>query len=457
MLSTEAMKAGCNRFGQSRLFFRVFVLAAAMLLVISACAVSGNGHALLVKGATVIDPSAGTVVNNHCIRISNHRIDSVEPCKPNETAGRVIDATGSWVVPGLWDMHVHALWDESVYCPFFSDFVSYGVVGVRDMGGDAGVLTEARAFLEQAGNIGPTLVAAGKVLDGPTPVHPEISMAVRSAEDGRQAVAAVDAMGADFVKVYTTLPKAAVAAVFDEAHERGLKVVGHLPLEITLSDAVDAGMAGIEHMAVEIGGLCDVGNELACKQTMDQLRRAGIYLTPTLLVRQRPATVRDPAIAEMSRLASMPDIVAKEWSAGLERSLRNKPDRYFAEKAQQYLREQRLTEIAIASDSLLLVGTDSGDFLVPPGSSMHEELELLVNAGMDEMAALYAATGRATDYLNLTDRGYIQPGAAADLVLLNSNPLADIRNTRDIGMVILNGAVLDSEKLASLRLRQECH
>ncbi|ANO50677.1 amidohydrolase family protein [Woeseia oceani] len=434
----------------------LLVLASFFLLTIAACAVSASDQSLLVKGATVIDPSANTVLNNHCIRISNERIDSIAPCTPDDTAGQVIDASGRWVIPGLWDMHVHALWHASVYCPFFADFVAYGVVGIRDMGGDAGVLTAARSFLDKDGNIGPTLVAAGKVLDGPTPVHPEISIAVSTAEEGKNAVAALDAMGADFVKVYTTLPRASVAAVFAEAHKRGLKVAGHLPMAITVTDAVNAGMAGIEHMAVEIGGLCDVDNELACQQTLQQLKQAGIYLTPTLVVRQRPGTVRDPATYERSRINAMPEVLAREWTAGLDSVLQDKTDHYFADKAEQYRREQRLTEIAIASDALLLTGTDSGDFLVPPGSSLHEELELLVHAGMDEMDALHAATGRATEYLGMHDRGRIRAGAIADLVILNSNPLADIRNTRDIDTVILHGTAYDKSRLAALQSGPAC-
>jgi imidazolonepropionase-like amidohydrolase len=423
-----------------------------VLLAVAACAAANNDLSLLIKGATVIDPSEGAVSENHCIWIIGDRIERTEPCKQNATASQVIDASGSWIIPGLWDMHVHALWDESVYRDFFADFVAFGVVGIRDMGGDPKVLVDARKFLRQQGNIGPTLIAAGRVLDGPTPVHPEISIAVRSAEDGRRAVADLDAIGADFIKIYTMLPKEVVAAVFDEARERGMPVVGHLPYEVELSDVIERGIAGIEHMAVEIGGLCDVDNEIACRQTFTQIRNAGIYLTPTLLVRQRPGSIRDPQIAERSRIASMPEIVSKEWAASLDEILNNKPAEYFEKKAQQYVREQRLTEIAIASDSLILVGTDTGNFLVPPGSSIHEELELLVNAGMDEMHALRAATGRAADFLNLNDRGHIRAGAAADLVILKSDPLQDIRNTRDIKSVVLNGVVLDTATLACLRL-----
>ena len=431
-------------------------LTCVALLAVSACAIQENGNSLLVKGTTIIDPSEGVVLENQCIWIVDDRIDRILPCKGDSTASRVIEANESWVIPGLWDMHVHALWDRSVYRDFFADFVAYGVVGVRDMGGDPDVLLEARSFLSHEQNIGPELIAAGYVLDGPLPVHPDISVGIYSAEDGAKAVDNLDSIGADFVKIYSLLPKAAATGVFEEARRRGLKVVGHLPGELELSDAIDSGMAGIEHMAVEIGGLCDVDDAATCGRIFRMIRDANVYLTPTLLTRRRPGTQIDPHTVGLARIADMPKILAQDWMASLETNLQERPASYFENKAAQYVREQRLTELAIASNSLILVGTDTGDFLIPPGSSIHEELELLVSAGMSEIEALFAATGRAGDFLGLEDRGRIRAGNIADLIILKSNPLDDIRNTRDIDSVILKGRLLNSVKLKCSRSRIVC-
>ena len=427
-----------------------------VFLVVSGCANQGFDNTLLVNGATIVDPLGQVVHENQCIWIVDDLIDRVEPCQRDAIASRVVEGKNRWVIPGLWDMHVHSVWDSSAYRDFFADFVAYGVVGVRDMGGDPNVLLEARRFLSHEEKIGPELIAAGYILDGPSPLHPDISVAVNHAEDGTSAVADLDSLDADFVKIYTLLPNAAASAVFDEASKRGLKVVGHLPSGLKLSDAIDSGMAGIEHMAVEIGGLCDIDDAKSCGQVFRMIRDANVYLTPTLLVRRRPGTLTDPNMASLARIADMPRILAQDWMAVLEKNLNARPASYFEDKKAQYVREQRLTELAVAANSILLVGTDSGNFLIPPGSSIHEEMELLVSAGMSEFEVLFAATGRATEFLGLENRGLIRSGHVADLVILNSNPLDDIRNTRDIDSVILKGRFLSSAKLECLRSRSLC-
>ena len=153
----------------------------------------------------------------------------------------------------------------------------------------------------------------------------------------------------------------------------------------------------------------------------------------------------------------MPHILAAEWQASLDKTLNQRPDSYFRDKLAQFDRERRLTEIAIESNAPILVGTDTGDFLIPPGSSIHEELELLVKAGMDEKDALFAASGRATDFLGLHERGRIREGAIADLVILDANPLEDIGNTQKIAAVILRGQLLDRARLECMRSRRTCN
>jgi imidazolonepropionase-like amidohydrolase len=394
--------------------------AAALLLLamssISACVADDDTADMLVRNASLVHPATGEIEINRCVWINGKRIDRISSCNPSDTAGHVIDADGKWIIPGLWDMHVHAVWDIAVYPDLFADFVEYGVVGIRDMGGTREALADARRFLADDRNIGPELIAAGQVIDGAQPLQPMIAVSAANYEEGVQAVAELDDLGVDFIKIYTMLSPEAMAGVFEEARARGLDVAGHLPAEVTVSDALRLGMASIEHMAVGIGGLCDVTNEALCIETFKELTDAGIHLTPTLLIRHRPGTMRDEQTIERSRIAEMPPILAADWQASLDRN------------------------------ALILVGTDTGDFLVPPGSSIHEELELLVDAGMEEKDALFAASGRATDFLGLEDRGRIQEGAIADLIILDGNPLDDIRNTQKISAVVLRGRLLDADQ-----------
>jgi len=432
------------------------ILSCVALMIIAGCVSIKHENTILITGATVIEPSSGVVLEGRCIRIIDDQIDSVLPCTQTATADHLIDGRGRWVIPGFWDMHVHALWDHSIYDDFFSDFVAFGVVGVRDMGGDPDVVNAARSRSSLANSVGPELIAAGPILDGPSPVFPGISISAETFAEGSQAVARIESLGGDFIKIYTLLPAEAAAGVFHEARKRKLQVVGHLPAAIDLDVAIESGMSGIEHMAVEIGGLCSVEDEQRCIEVLQRIRDANVHLTPTLLVRQRRTLLDDPAIIDLARTDKMPTIVANDWLSRREQKISEMTPPDWQAMRSQYVREQRLTELAIATDSLIVVGTDAGELFIPPGSSFHDELGLLVAAGMDEMQVLFSATARATDFLGLANRGRIRAGASADLVILKSNPLDDIRNTRDIDIVILKGRVLTSGQLACLRARTLC-
>jgi hypothetical protein len=174
-------------------------------LVLQGCSAVPAIDTLEIRNATVIDPASGTVTADRCIRISGETIMAVADCAP--TPGiPLIDARGHWVIPGLWDMHVHSVWHSDVYESFFDAFIRFGVVGIRDMGGNLEVLQQARWFLEQPYSVGPYLVAAGPMLDGPQPIHPSFSLALKSREDGIRAVRHIAERGVDFVKLYTLLP-----------------------------------------------------------------------------------------------------------------------------------------------------------------------------------------------------------------------------------------------------------
>lgn len=425
-------------------------VAIAALLILQGCT-AVDEHTILISGASVIEPSTNELLENACIWITGQRIVDVRPCTSAASAALVIDAQGKWIIPGLWDMHVHSLWHRSIYQNFFPQFVAFGVVGIRDMGGDVAVLAEAREFLANPDNIGPEIIAAGPFLDGPQPIIPEFSLSAATFQEGVDAVTDIAAQGADFIKLYTNLPAEAARGALTEARARGLTVAGHLPASIDLNTAIEYGMSSIEHMAVEAGGLCDVDDVPACRRDFERLKTANVYLTPTLLVRQRRTILDDPDVVDRARMNAMPDIIVADWTTRRDQKLSNLLASDWSALRSQYVRERRLTEIAIAADSLILAGTDTGDLFVPPGASLHDELALLVDAGMTEMSALLAATARATEFLKLADRGHIRSGDIADLIVLNSSPIENIRNTRDIDAVILRGKVLSAAMLARMR------
>jgi len=415
-----------------------------LALALCGCSIVPASDTLEIRHATVIDPASGTMTPDRCIRISGDTITGIADCAP-ATDVPALEAQGRWVIPGLWDMHVHAVWHDDVFEPFFDEFIRFGVVGIRDMGGDLDVLQRARWYLEQPATIGPYLVAAGPFLDGPQPINPSLSLALKTREDGVVAVRKIAARGVDFVKLYTLLPGDAALGAMAEAKRRGLPVVGHLPASMDLETAVRHGMSGIEHMAVEIGGLCDPSDPAdPCAAVFAMLKKAGVSLTPTLIVRRRRAELDLPGILEQARVDQMPDIVAHDWLARRDLALDTLSRKDWIARRAQFHRERALTARAIREGARVLAGTDAGDLFVPPGASLHDELGLLVEAGMSEMQALRAATVDATSVLGLADRGTVRKGSKADLVILRSDPLEDIRHTRDIDYVIVGGVIAKS-------------
>lgn len=404
-----------------------------------------------LANVNVYDPGSGKVLADRCVLIDGERIARVDRCDRLPGSARVFDGHGGWLLPGFRDMHVHALWDESLVEPFFRDFLAWGVTGIRDMASQPETLAATRARIA-TGELPPLrLVASGPVVDGPQPLFPSHAIAAGDAAGALAAVDRVIAAGGDFIKPYSLLPREAALALLGEARRRGLPVAGHLPAALTAEDAIAHGMAGIEHLAVGAGGLCDLADENDCRRTFARLAAAGVHLTPTLLVRQRRTLLDAEDFETIARVAAMPALVRDDWRNRREqRRARLAPADWAAER-QQYAGERRYTELAIITGAPLLAGTDAGELFIPPGLSLHHELALLVAAGMTEREAIAAATRVPADFLGLADEGRVQAGAVADLVLLGSNPLVDINATRDLRAVLLRGTLYDRAALDALR------
>jgi hypothetical protein len=153
------------------------------------------------------------------------------------------DGTGKFLMPGLWDMHIHILTPARD----FPMFIANGVLGVRNMGGVPKDVFEWRADVASGRVLGPRMVACGPVVDGPHPAHPEHALSVSTSDDGRRAVQSLKQMGADFVKVYDGLSRDAYFAIVQESKRVGLPFAGHVPGRITQEEASNAGQRSIEH------------------------------------------------------------------------------------------------------------------------------------------------------------------------------------------------------------------
>ena len=405
-----------------------------------------------ITHVTVVDVAQGVLVPGQNVVVRGGRIVKVGDTLAVSVPPRaeVVDGRGKFLIPGLWDMHVHALFNGEVARTFLPAFVANGVTGVRDMGGKLDVLRAARWAVLAGTLVGPRIVAAGVILDGLLPVDSAVSFAVGTAEAGRAAVDSLARAGVDFIKVYTLLPRDAYFAVLREAARLHLSVAGHVPADVTTLEAADSGQRSIEHLRDEVEPLCKAATDPACVRLMGALRARRTWLVPTLVVLRVKAILDDSSLVQDPRLTAVPALVRNAWEA-IRTGKQGRPPAYWRERRARFFGELALTGAAWRDSVPLLAGTDAGALYTYPGSSLHEELVQLVRAGLTPPAALRSATLAPAEFLGATDSlGVVAAGKVADLVLLGADPLADIGNTRNIEAVVLRGRLFRRAQLDSL-------
>ncbi|MCZ6507972.1 MAG: amidohydrolase family protein [Acidobacteria bacterium] len=409
-------------------------------------------EAFLIRDVTIVDGRESTPLSGMSVLVEGNRIASVGPVgslrPPPGT--RVFEAGGLYLAPGLWDMHTHALWE-----PFVSDgslalFVANGVTGIRDMGGELEVLRRLKAPGRERGEAEPRIVASGPWLNVEE-LDSRAGMAVVTPAEALRAVAAIAEAGADFIKVYLQLPREVFLAVLQEAAARGLPVAGHVPIEVGAQKAAELGMRSIEHMQAEIGGYCNPEETGDCVSLFETFRRLRTWQTPTLVVRRNRAHLEDPAVVEAPGLEFAPAYLREEWEAVRTLRLESMDAEELDAVRGRFAAEGRLAAALIRAGVPILAGSDAGDLYCLAGFSLHEELALLVEAGMSAREALRTATLGAAEYLGLEDSlGTVEAGKLADLILLEADPSENIANARRLRAVVLGGRLFDRPALDRL-------
>ncbi len=391
------------------------------LALVCACTTSSpSQESLVLTDVTVIDGTGAAIRPNSAVIITANRIDSVVDARRSESfpkGARVIRAAGKFVIPGLWDMHVHL---SAEHLPLF---VAYGVTGVRDMGNKLSDVDSWRAQIADGTLIGPTILRVGPILNGQVfgPTHVEI----RNESEARAAVRLLKHVGVDAIKLHKMLSREAYLGLSDEAKKLGIPFVGHIPVTVTAKEASDAGQASFEHMETLFEGNSPLmGDETPA--LFERFVKNGNAFTPTLINYRGSA---EPANIDPELLKQYPDM-----PAGRQRIFK------------QFL---GLLGAMNKTGVTLMTGTDLGSKWISPGSSLHDELAIFVEAGLTPMQALQAATRNPARFLRI-EAGTLEAGKAANLVLLDANPLEDIRNTRRISAVILNGRFLEKARLQQL-------
>lgn len=396
--------------------------------------------------------------------ITGDRISAVGDNISVSAGAQVVDATGKFLIPGLWDMHVHWYMRDT-----FSLFIANGVTGVRQMFGNSDLL-RWREQIAKGSLLGPRMVVASQIIDGPQPIWPN-SIAVRNEEEGRKAVRRVKQWDADFVKVYALLPRDGYFAIADEAKQQGITFVGHVPNAVSPAEASDAGQKSIEHLTGMLIASSDRETELRDKlvkadspeargrvqatalETYDEKKAADLiarfaknqtWQCPTLTVLRSNAYLGDENFRRDGRVKYIPRLMQQRWNFRLAN--RRGGDSDVEKKVLQ--KQFEIVGAMQKAGVPILAGTDTGNPFCFPGFSLHEELALLVIAGLTPIEALRSATLNPAKFFGLDQTlGTIEQGKIADLVLLDANPLVDIRNTQRINAVVSNGRLYDRKAL----------
>jgi imidazolonepropionase-like amidohydrolase len=433
-----------------------------------------TGSLLILDNVTVVEVRTGKLRPGQTLTIDGNHIVAIGESKSAKTSRNAtrINCSGLFVIPGLWDMHVHL--DFGDWFPGAKDlslpmFIANGVTGVRDMGSELDVVQHWRNEIEAGRLTGPRIYSSGPMLDGPTPRFPS-SIAISTPEDGRHAVADLKQRGADFIKLQSLIPRDAVLAIADEAKKQEIPFEGHVPDSVRASEMSAAGMKSFEHLIGIFEGSSPVEDdfmkggktEARFLSSYDPARADALaallaknqtWQCPTL-VWERGGNLMDATdLSKDSRAKYAP----ASWKNGAWKRFRDEIVQGYGsdnlEIRKQFLQhELNIVELLHEKGVPFLAGTDTPPGVyVFPGFSLHEELQRFVAAKFTPLEALQTATLNPARFFGIEDRsGAVETGKLADLVLLDANPLDDIANTQKIAAVIVNGRYFSARELGKM-------
>ena len=463
-----------------------------LLWPITAPPTNGVNQPFAITNINIINVHDGSIQPDKTLLIKNGEIRKIVSSIGFNIPGGFtkVPAKGKYLIPGLWDMHTHSIKiSPQLHHPLF---IANGVTGVRDMSGcmsedDSfwGCINDRLVWTQEAligQRVSPRYVLQSSYqTDGGSEVPDDFPsfFSLDRTVDAQKLINFYQSAGADFIKVHHKIPLDKYDALVSAAKYSGLKIAGHQPLEVSLEHAIESGQTSIEHGRVfllecyqEINkyqtfdnplpfndgsfwrGLIDSQNQSKCEALMQTLAKSETWWVPTMTTLASAAFAFDEKFINDPRLQYIPYFIQKIlWSQDIKRAQRLGLDGK-GQYVHKDLYQLALQQLGKANESgvKILAGTDTLDSYVFAGSSLHDELEAMVSAGLSPLQALQSATISAARFSQLNNKfGSIDVGMAADLLVLNANPLENISNTKNIENVFFNGINYDKAELKQLK------
>lgn len=432
------------------------VLVGIACIGLGACEGSGAGKTAYV-GANVFDGSGAPPILDAVIIVADGHIEAIGPddLVKIPRGAQELRLDGKWVIPGLIDAHVHAAgWT-------LPRFLAYGITSIRSMGGAQEEIVALRDSVSLGSRIGPRMYISGSMIDG-NPATWGSATAVTSDSEARRAVDNRVLVGAAQIKVYSKIDRHLLAAITDEAKALQIPVAAHLGMVDAIA-AAKMGVSSIEHMTGVVEatiadpsrlfrahanffeGWKRTGRSWAgldsahLDRTAASLAGSGAVIVPTLVLHETFAHLSDDDYIAALDLSGVPEWVRNEWDVPdlIRRASLSNSDFHVLRRARPI--QDLFVRLYRDHNGLVVAGSDSPNQLLAPGASLHDELALLVAAGISPKDALLAATRDAARLLGADSIGVLTPGNTADFVVLTDDPLADIGNSRSVDRVVLKG------------------
>jgi imidazolonepropionase-like amidohydrolase len=436
-----------------------------------------SAQSLVIKNISVVDVAAGSVKAPANVVIKDGKIASIG-AKFWPADATDVDGSGKYLIPGLWDMHVHN-WEKT---SLYGLYVANGVLGIRDTGSNRAMTRQWQEQVKTGEIIGPRLVTSGPIVDGPGPNnYPKLPVeTIATPADVPMVVDRLMQSGSDFIKPLSRLDRDSYFALLKYANERHIVVAGHVPSAISVWEAVRAGQHSVEHMQM-VPLACsteepEIRKEMAeaaakkdreatlrlrqrvaetfsqehCTALFREMKKSNAWIDPTFVsgwLRWRIATGE---AQKDTNVRFVPQYLRAEWA---DPSNHEDPPTA-AQQEQERKDEEARKRMVLAMKTAnvgILIGSDTGDPYVLPGFVVHQEMALLVEYGLTPAEALRASTLEPARYFGITaSEGTVEKGKNANLVIVDANPLADISNTRRVDAVILGGRLLKRDQLDAL-------